>query len=107
MNMYNVVDDFVEYLNSKNGASLAEQTTRLLKIQEELGEASAAWIGAIGQNPRKGKTHTFEDVVMELGDVVFTTLVAINSLGYSPQVIMRTVTDKMQTRLEEAQKHNA
>ncbi|GAA4921857.1 hypothetical protein GCM10023237_48440 [Streptomyces coeruleoprunus] len=31
---------------------------RILKLSEEVGEAAQAVIGALGQNPRKGTTHT-------------------------------------------------
>jgi hypothetical protein len=36
-------------------------------------------IGATGQNPRKGITHTWEDVQGELCDVVITALVALRT----------------------------
>ncbi|MDH6449520.1 MULTISPECIES: MazG-like family protein [unclassified Streptomyces] len=53
---------------------------RMLKLSEEVGEVSEAVIGAIGQNPRKGVTHTWEDVQAELCDVVITALVALRTL---------------------------
>ncbi|MFE1440817.1 MazG-like family protein [Streptomyces sp. NPDC058739] len=53
---------------------------RLLKIQEEVGEVASAVIGATGQNPRKGVTHTWDDVEAELCDVVITAMVALRSL---------------------------
>ncbi|MFC8430872.1 MazG-like family protein [Streptomyces sp. NPDC057253] len=53
---------------------------RMLKLSEEVGEVSEAVIGAIGQNPRKGVTHTWEDVEAELCDVVITALVALRTL---------------------------
>jgi NTP pyrophosphatase (non-canonical NTP hydrolase) len=53
---------------------------RLLKLQEEVGEVAAAVIGATGQNPRKGTTHTWDDVQAELCDVTITALVALRSL---------------------------
>jgi hypothetical protein len=37
-------------------------------------------IGATGQNPRKGTTHTWDDVQSELCDVVITALVALRTL---------------------------
>lgn len=49
---------------------------RLAKIQEEAGEVIAATIGATGQNPRKGVTHTMDDVARELLDVAVTALAA-------------------------------
>jgi len=53
---------------------------RLLKLSEEVGEAAQAVIGATGQNPRKGTTHTWQDVEAELCDVVITALVALRTL---------------------------
>ncbi|EGX57906.1 hypothetical protein SZN_20612 [Streptomyces zinciresistens K42] len=53
---------------------------RMLKLSEEVGEVAQAVIGATGQNPRKGVTHTWEDVEGELCDVVITALVALRTL---------------------------
>lgn len=47
---------------------------RLAKIAEENGEVIEAYIGATGQNPRKGVTHTDEAVLEELLDVAVTAL---------------------------------
>lgn len=63
---------------------------RMLKLQEEVGETAQAVIGATGQNPRKGVSHTWEDVQSELCDVVITALVALRSLTPEPaQVFAR------------------
>ncbi|WP_217240643.1 MazG-like family protein [Streptomyces sp. AC555_RSS877] len=53
---------------------------RILKLSEEVGEVAQAVIGATGQNPRKGVTHTWDDVQGELCDVVITALVALRTL---------------------------
>ncbi|GGS20938.1 MazG-like family protein [Streptomyces griseoviridis] len=53
---------------------------RMLKLSEEVGEVAEAVIGATGQNPRKGVTHTWEDVEAELCDVAITALVALRTL---------------------------
>ncbi|MFE1880488.1 MazG-like family protein [Streptomyces diastatochromogenes] len=53
---------------------------RILKLSEEVGEVAEAVIGATGQNPRKGITHTWEDVQGELCDVAITALVALRTL---------------------------
>ncbi|MEV6502377.1 MazG-like family protein [Streptomyces prunicolor] len=53
---------------------------RMLKLSEEVGEVAQAVIGATGQNPRKGVTHTWDDVQAELCDVVITALVALRTL---------------------------
>ena len=53
---------------------------RITKIGEEFGEVVAAFIGATGQNPRKGVTHTLADVGEELLDVAVTALGALEHL---------------------------
>lgn len=58
---------------------------RMLKLSEETGEVAQAVIGATGQNPRKGTTHTWDDVQSELCDVVITALVALRTLTPNPE----------------------
>ncbi|MFJ8044561.1 MazG-like family protein [Kitasatospora sp. NPDC096147] len=58
----------------------AERLLRILKVSEEAGEVARAVIGATGQNPRKGTTHSWTDVQHELCDVALTALVALRSL---------------------------
>ena len=53
---------------------------RVAKVSEEAGEAIAALIGATGQNPRKGITHTYDDVVDELLDVAITAMTAVEHI---------------------------
>jgi NTP pyrophosphatase (non-canonical NTP hydrolase) len=53
---------------------------RMMKLNEEVGEVAEAVIGATGQNPRKGVTHTWDDVQSELCDVVITALLALRTL---------------------------
>lgn len=50
---------------------------QLLKIQEEAGEVAQAAIGASGTNPRKGFSHSWDDVEAEVCDVAVTALVAL------------------------------
>ncbi|SCF19339.1 MazG-like family protein [Micromonospora chokoriensis] len=87
------------WLDNANGTGQTELTCRILKLTEEAGEASAAWIGLLGQNPRKGVTHTHEDVAAELADVAFTALVAIESLGLDAQTVLGTCAAKVSSRL--------
>ncbi|MFH8987166.1 MazG-like family protein [Streptomyces sp. NPDC017940] len=58
---------------------------RMLKLSEEVGEVAQAVIGATGQNPRKGTTHSWDDVQSELCDVVITALVALRTLTPEPE----------------------
>ncbi|MEU8964105.1 MazG-like family protein [Streptomyces sp. NPDC048491] len=59
-----------------------EQQTllRMLKLSEEVGEVAQAVIGATGQNPRKGVSHSWQDVQSELCDVIVTAMVALTAL---------------------------
>lgn len=52
----------------------AVTSARMAKLAEEVGEASAAWLGTTGMNPRKGYTHTCAQVKAELLDVAVTAL---------------------------------
>jgi NTP pyrophosphatase (non-canonical NTP hydrolase) len=54
---------------------------QLLKIQEEAGEVAEAVIGAMGQNPRKGHSHTWQDVEAEVCDVIVTGMVALTRMN--------------------------
>ena len=94
------VDAARAWLDRTNGALPLELTCRILKVTEEAGEAAAAWIGALGQNPRKGITHTHDEVAGELADVAFTALVAIASLGRDPREALADCAAKVRQRLD-------
>ncbi|MEU6540222.1 MazG-like family protein [Streptomyces sp. NPDC047000] len=63
---------------------------RMLKLSEEVGEVAQAVIGATGQNPRKGVTHTWQDVESELCDVVITALIALRTLTPDTREVFMT-----------------
>jgi hypothetical protein len=86
--MWNDIPTLVAWLNSHNEVTDHELTLRIAKIGEEFGEAMAARIGMIGQNPRKGVTHTGADLAGELCDVIVTAAVALTSL-YGDAAIAR------------------
>jgi len=67
--LWPVTARIVTVLNAANGTGEHEVAMRLMKVVEEAGEASAAYIGMTGQNPRKGVTHARVDVADELCDV--------------------------------------
>lgn len=56
---------------------LAQDWARISKVTEEAGEAIEAFIGATGQNPRKGVTCSMDDVLSELADVALTGIYAL------------------------------
>jgi NTP pyrophosphatase (non-canonical NTP hydrolase) len=72
------------WLDDHNGSSTPETALRLLKVSEEAGEVASAWIGVTGQNPRKGETHTVDDVADELCDVIVAAMVALTTLKQDP-----------------------
>ncbi|MET8157283.1 MazG-like family protein [Sphaerisporangium sp. NPDC005289] len=74
------VERLVGWLDAASAlAPESELLLRLMKVSEETGEVAAAVIGALGQNPRKGVTHTWEQVDAELCDVILTAMVALRS----------------------------
>ena len=80
----------------------AETWARLAKITEEAGEVVAAYIGATGQNPRKGVTHTISDVEEELLDVALTALAALEHLRGHDARSGTMLADKLSKTLERA-----
>jgi NTP pyrophosphatase (non-canonical NTP hydrolase) len=71
------VADITAWLDGSNPTGPHEDSMRVLKLVEEAGEAAAAYIGMVGQNPRKGVTHTLDDLLSELADVALTALCAM------------------------------
>lgn len=71
---------------------------RVLKLSEEVGEAAQAVIGATGQNPRKGHSHTWQDVEAELCDVVITAMVALRTLNPDARKVFETHLRRVATR---------
>lgn len=78
---WDTVGRLYEWLDSHNRQAPQEALLlRMLKLSEEVGEVAEAVIGATGQNPRKGTTHTWDDVRSELCDVIVTAMVALRTL---------------------------
>ena len=75
---------------------------RLAKITEEAGEVVAAHIGATGQNPRKGVTHSMADVEAELLDVAITALAALEHLRGHDERSLDLLGDKLEATLRRA-----
>ncbi|MGW2695868.1 MazG-like family protein [Streptomyces sp. NPDC001296] len=71
---------------------------RVLKLSEEVGEVAQAVIGATGQNPRKGTTHSWEDVQAELCDVVITALVALRTMTPEAREVFTTHLERVTAR---------
>jgi hypothetical protein len=88
-----------EWIDAGNAHRNPEAVTwgRIAKIAEEHGEVVAAFIGATGQNPRKGITHAPSDVVDELLDVAVTALGAIEHLNGHDGSALRLLNRKIIT----------
>lgn len=78
---WRAIDILTMWLDANSTMPQSElRLMRVMKVGEEFGEAIAATIGATGQNPRKGFTHTWDDVAGELCDVAVSALVALVTL---------------------------
>ncbi|MFE5400877.1 MazG-like family protein [Streptomyces sp. NPDC056580] len=79
--LWPAVDELWSRLEATSGHPGPEGVLlRILKLSEEVGEVAEAVLGTTGQNPRKGVTHTWDDVQSELCDVAITALVALRTL---------------------------
>jgi NTP pyrophosphatase (non-canonical NTP hydrolase) len=93
--LFQDVESITEWLDSSNPASEHEDSMRVLKLLEEAGEAAAAYIGMVGQNPRKGVTHTKEQLLDELADVAVTALCAIQHFTQDTYITRELFTGKL------------
>ena len=83
------------------GSSLPGETKtilQILKITEEAGEVAEALIGVTGQNPRKGYSHSWQDVENELCDVVITAMVALTRVSPDARSVFRRHLDAVAVR---------
>ncbi|CAL9296965.1 MazG-like family protein [Streptomyces sp. SudanB25_2051] len=78
---WDTVEKLVAWLDDKSAAPAdIAPLLRVLKIVEEAGEVAEAVHGAYGSNPRKGNSHTWDDVQAELCDVILTGMVALKTI---------------------------
>src|SRR3984957_13711775 len=78
---WGIIREIVKWLDdSSTLPPETEKLLRIMKLTEEVGEVTQAVIGTLGQNPRKGVTHTWEDVQAELCDVILTAMVGLTPL---------------------------
>ncbi|MET7699717.1 MazG-like family protein [Streptomyces sp. NPDC005485] len=89
--VWKAIDDLHAWLDANKAVDGPEALLlRVLKLSEEVGEVAQAVIGATGQNPRKGTSHTWDDVRSELCDVVITALVALRTLTPDAREVFAT-----------------
>jgi hypothetical protein len=101
--LWPVTARIVTVLNTANGTGEHEIAMRLLKVMEEAGEATAAYIGTTGQNPRKGTTHTRADVADELCDVIIAATVALHAFTTRPPAVLDAKLHAAARRLHEVE----
>ena len=78
---WDTIKQLVEWLDAESGVSPdVARLLRVLKISEEAGEVAEAVHGVTGSNPRKGNSHTWDDVQAELCDVILTSMVALRTI---------------------------
>src|SRR6185437_4878729 len=75
---------------------------QLLKLSEEVGEVAEAYLGLTGLNRRKGITHTRDDLVNEVADVIITAAVTIVKLTGEPQAASAAFNAHLATVLDRA-----
>jgi len=98
------IADLSRWIDAGNQHRDPEAATwaRLAKITEEAGEVVAAHIGATGQNPRKGVTHSPADVEEELLDVAVTALAALEHLRGHDERSISLLGEKLERTLTRA-----
>lgn len=79
--LWPTIDRLVQWLDDETDTTPeVARLLRVLKISEEAGEVAEAIHGVTGANPRKGASHTWEDVQSELCDVILTSMVALRTI---------------------------
>ncbi|MFB8243693.1 MazG-like family protein [Streptomyces sp. NPDC055952] len=97
--LWDTIDTLSQWLDTNRPVEGREGLLlRILKLSEEVGEVAQAVIGVTGQNPRKGVTHTWEDVQAELCDVVVTALLALRTLTPEAREVFGGHLDRVRER---------
>lgn len=71
---------------------------RVLKLSEEVGETTQAMTGVLGANPRKGITHSWQDVEAELCDVIVSAMVALATVTTDARQVFAEHLDRVAGR---------
>ncbi len=86
------IDESPGYANL--GAELHARR-RIDKLMEEVGEVGEALGGWFAENPRKGRTHSGDDVLAELLDVMVTAAGAFESLTGNRGIVVERLDEHM------------
>lgn len=68
---------------------------RITKVGEESGEVQDALRGYLGENPRKGVTHTLDEVIDELLDCAGAALGAVEHLTGNDGSSVQRLADRL------------
>jgi hypothetical protein len=98
--LFTAVATINAWFEAHNGSSPHEDAMRVMKIGEEFGEAVEAYIGMTGQNPRKGVTHSLDDLLLELADVAISALCAIQHFTGVDDLTREVVMRKLRVGLD-------
>lgn len=83
---------------------------RTCKLAEECGEVMEAVIGYNGDNPRKGVTHSIDDVQSELCDVILTAMCALHTTTHDAKISAYLINERIrfvETRLATREDYHA
>lgn len=100
--LFGSIAAFVTWLESPIEPGPHADAVFIVKLGEEAGEAAQAYIGMTGANPRKGVTHTREEFLAELADVVYAGATAIQHFtqdAAETERIIRAKLERLLTRL--------
>lgn len=97
--LWDSVEDLHTWLDRHRAVGSREDPLLcILKLSEEVGEVAQAVVGVTRQNPRKGTTHTWEDVHSELCDVALTALIALRTLTPDAREVFTRHLEKVTAR---------
>jgi NTP pyrophosphatase (non-canonical NTP hydrolase) len=82
---------------------LAQDMARVAKAGEEAGEAFEAFLGATGQNPRKGFSKDIEDVFDELADVAMAGILGIQHFTKDADITKQILLERLAYRIRQIQ----
>ncbi len=103
---WKTINYLAEDLSSYSSLPIEQQwLVQAVKLQEECGEVAEAVVGALGESPRKGFSHTWDDVRSEACDVIITGMVLLARMGGDPECFfrdhLRTVTARTTEKKED------
>lgn len=100
--MRHISDEYEQFLLDFLGQDPGKpDAARILKLQEEVGEVTEAFLSFKGWMWRKENGTSAWDVCMELADVAMTAMLAMAVIGYGPDQMMQAQMEKTLKRMAE------